>query len=744
MMNKLSKILMVLLALALAVSVLAFSAFATEPQTNEISASIYSDPEAANLVASYETVDAALLAAEAGQYVIIEKTTENFIPTDIVAEGIFVKAKDGVSFTTSNDTALTLTEADENTGYSTTWNAEYTITVGDVTTKYELYDESGISTLPYNVSAAVKGATTYVKLLSDIADNTAASFTYGTSSSSGDDKTKFLLTGKTLYFDLNGCTLSILNAGTDTKIFNMYGNSSKVYLYSSIPGGAFRSEDARFMDYTSGSRKSCQLNMGEVTVNGTTYDGDNLTVYAKYICYYSAAKGSSGGTNYINIKGGTYYAYTQGFNGRGAINISIEDATMVTGVSGIMSFTSDKGVAYDSPAFALSAKNSTFISISDKGVLSYAFKAIPSGCSATFDDCKIVGTIQNSAENKGTITFKNGTLLATTTNLSESTVISTDDNILLEASGTKNLNVYLSANNPNTVLTPTPITISYTYAALSKDDIPKSLKTNVSTNNGFLINFYFAENSGMAILDGAEIGNQITVGGVIYNVYTTAAISPASVDERTVKYSFKLADKDISFITETSVSLLDYFKIAFDTAKTATDKSLIVNAVNYCNEVYEYATGAEYAEYTAIVEKAEEGMITTEFGNKISKTYGDYDRFILSAQLIVAEANVPMFAFGAVDPTANIFASYTDITGKKITVQCDTQTIANKTYYVVKEMKAYDMIATITLSLDEAGEGKLLEYNLASYVGSASGATTTVDDALASFAIAAYNYKTLK
>ena len=56
-------------------------------------------------------------------------------------------------------------------------------------------------------------------------------------------------------------------------------------------------------------------------------------------------------------------------------------------------------------------------------------------------------------------------------------------------------------------------------------------------------------------------------------------------------------------------------------------------------------------------------------------------------------------------------------------------------------MKNYDMVSTITLSLDEAGAEKLLEYNLAAYAASAAGQSVKVDDALYSFAVASYNYK---
>ena len=109
-MKNFSKIMMILFAVVLCVSVMAFSSSA---QVEDPAAEIYSDAECTTLVDSYATVEEALAAAEAGQYVIIKKTAENFTTEKKIAEGVFVKAAEGVTFTVSNDIALTLTAVDE-------------------------------------------------------------------------------------------------------------------------------------------------------------------------------------------------------------------------------------------------------------------------------------------------------------------------------------------------------------------------------------------------------------------------------------------------------------------------------------------------------------------------------------------------------------------------------------------------------------------------------------------------------
>ena len=88
-----------------------------------------------------------------------------------------------------------------------------------------------------------------------------------------------------------------------------------------------------------------------------------------------------------------------------------------------------------------------------------------------------------------------------------------------------------------------------------------------------------------------------------------------------------------------------------------------------------------------------------------------------------------------------VYAIYTDITGAKQTVACTVIEYESVNYYVITNMKVYDMTAVITLALDAKGTEKLLDYNLAAYSKSAGGQRVTVDEALCSFALASQAFK---
>ena len=139
-------------------------------------------------------------------------------------------------------------------------------------------------------------------------------------------------------------------------------------------------------------------------------------------------------------------------------------------------------------------------------------------------------------------------------------------------------------------------------------------------------------------------------------------------------------------------------------------------------------------------------MITSDFG-EVVRVVTEGQSVIEEATLQVTIGNTPMFAFMVKGEEVPLYATYKDITGKKVTVECtvadgvDDKGTAHR-YYVIADMKVYDMKNTITLSLDEAGTDVVLKYNLAAYAASAQGQSVAVDDALCSFAIAAYNYKT--
>ena len=710
-MKKLSKILMILFVLALAVSAFAFSAFAEEGEI-VVAAEVYSDAACQTLVNSYASVEEALTAAEAGQYVIIKTNAENFEPKGKVADGVYVKAAEDCAFSVTDNTYLSLNAADEN-GFQSTWSAEFKVIAADGTvTKYD-----GSVFEAQVIASGANSSSRTVVLLADIysaKSTTADKMSYGTSAP------------KNLYIDLNGHSL-VYESGT--RIFRMNRSSATINIYSSVKGGYIYSNACRLIDFNDSADYNNTLNLGKVTdANGTTHDGDNLTILAGYLLYTSI---NTAAKNTLNIDGGHYYTRSTAFYSRGDNVVNVNNATVIankktfeTTAAGILNLT---------------CTNSNLIC--QDGVMT----ALLASGTVTFENSNINGTISGCT---GSIVLKSGVNISTTTDINSDFITIEAGNTLFDSTEISDVEYRYCAITAATGLiakSNQEEAVDYTYFILPESAIPSlsGVKMNVSTFNGFWMNFYIPAESGIKLAKPAVANGTVTVGSVEYNVFTVKGISPAKVDDADVNVTF--AHNGRSFTYGIKLSLLDYFTAALaNAAAGSVDKALIINAVNYCNEVYEHATGAECPEYTAIVAQAEEGMIVTGGGNEVSNLYDTEYATILNGQLIVGDGNVPMFAFGAVNSEVAVYATYTDISGKQITVKCAVQTISDKAYYVVEEMKAYDFTATVTVSLDEAGEEKLLEYNLAAYMASEGGKTVSVDDALYSFAVAAYNFKTVK
>ncbi len=120
--------------------------------------------------------------------------------------------------------------------------------------------------------------------------------------------------GKTLYLDLNGYYYSRSGYGNDNnnKMSNFIVYSGATfYLYSSREGGRVYNS---YLNWAGGSPSSqsaavfgigtdAKVYMGEVTYDGITYPGDNLSIYTATMIYSDV---SARGAMYIN--GGTYNA----------------------------------------------------------------------------------------------------------------------------------------------------------------------------------------------------------------------------------------------------------------------------------------------------------------------------------------------------------------------------------------------------------------------------------------------------
>lgn len=712
------------------------------------SASVYSDAQAQNLISSYITATDALEAASAlktenpdnDYFVIIERSQSALTVSDKVIAGIYVKTADeSVSFDLADNQHLLLGAADENGYQKLVSNVGYEISYSDGN-KTVAWGSSNFRT---NVQNATSGAT--VKLLGDIEIDCEGR---GINLIVIDE-------GETINVDLNGYDLYVINAISTTKLF-VPQNNTTLNIYSSRPGGSLSNAEGRFFQTSGGVGISINLGAyGE-------YSGDNLSAYARMLHYDATAVANTGDNeiNTINLNGGAYYFHHNASQLMWAFNswkLNITDAKVIShGGTYAMFYVSSSDAQLH-----VNAKNSYIISTTNDtnaapgSIIGSCGDKVCSFANSSFsaDNCVLVGKISVSGENhnNASISLTNGTKLYSNTAKGEYESALSDNGFrLVRTSEYVSVNYACSYRNASGSPGSFSRTLNvsgakYAYTAIDESSVPNTIKANVSTNNGFLVNFAIPENSTITIIKGATENGTIIIDDVVYNVYTTGAISPASVDDASISYSFTIGDGFVTYTTEASLSLLNYFESALENAKETGNKlqkALIVNAANYCNEVYKYATGNSYDGYADIVDEAEDGMIVTTFDSAVSILHDDEKKTITNAQLIVGTGNVPVFAFGAVDIKTSVYAIYTDISGNKIAVECGIELVLQEYYYVIENMKNYDMISTVTLSLDENGAEKLLEYNLAAYINSAAGKAMGIDDALYSFAVASFNYKT--
>ena len=329
----------------------------------------------------------------------------------------------------------------------------------------------------------------------------------------------------------------------------------------------------------------------------------------------------------------------------------------------------------------------------------------------------------------GTVVFTNGTKIATNSELITQ-LMSGEDNVYL-GSNASETHLHKNVTINSGAYTDMEAELTFTYVAVPKTSVPtiSGLMANISTGNGFFVNFYVPVSSGYTIT-GAEALTNTVIDGVEYAVYKASCISPATVEDVTVQVNFKLFNAVC--YKEVSISLYDYFKgVLDDASSTDAEKALVVNAANYCNEVYKYVNKEDYASYKEIVDT--NNLVIVPTGLTSIKNVISTD-VISGAQLAVSTGNVPTFAFTKAGD-ATVTVKYTDIYGDEQTVACEVSTIEGVEYYTVSHMAAYDMIGIINVYAD--GE-LVLTYSLDDYI------TETSDEiaiALYGYAKAVSNYK---
>lgn len=123
-----------------------------------------------------------------------------------------------------------------------------------------------------------------------------------------------------VYIDLNGHRVEA------KKDFYSFKGSTNYYIYSSKPGAVIKTDGNLAYNY---SRNNSHVYVGTVTaLDGNTYDGDNLTVYAARL-YNNGTWGDGVNTYNYHINGGTYYLTNALFamDAKANLNVTLENAT---------------------------------------------------------------------------------------------------------------------------------------------------------------------------------------------------------------------------------------------------------------------------------------------------------------------------------------------------------------------------------------------------------------------------------
>ena len=260
------------------------------------------------------------------------------------------------------------------------------------------------------------------------------------------------------------------------------------------------------------------------------------------------------------------------------------------------------------------------------------------------------------------------------------------------------------------------------------------VKLNLTTGNGFVVNFYVPTSNDSIIKSASVTPNEATVvkGGVEYRVYSIPGISPDNVND--AKLSFTVLIDGEEYTQKISVSLLDYFNaILASETQTEEAKTLVVNAVNYCNAVYKFANkGESYKDYTDILEENAERIIPAD-AESVTVNAKEQNVFE-NVQFIISEGNVPMFAFTKVGE-GTVSIKFTNIYGEETEIVCDSVTVDETAYYAVAEMPVYEMVGAFDVYVNGEQVGT---YSIANYVELTS---NEIASALYGYGVAVKNWK---
>ena len=259
------------------------------------------------------------------------------------------------------------------------------------------------------------------------------------------------------------------------------------------------------------------------------------------------------------------------------------------------------------------------------------------------------------------------------------------------------------------------------------------IKLNLTANNGFIVNYYVPASYGVTA--DAKSAGTIEKGGTVYDIYTVAGISPNNVEGATIVLTVNVDGVD--YTQTITVSLLDYFG-AILAGEDDEAKTLVVNAVNYCNAVYNYVNGADYAEYASILAVEENKARIIAADAEAVDVDAQEQGVFGEVQFIISEGNVPMFAFTKLT-AGKVSVKFTNIYGDEVEIICTEVTVDEKTYYAVAEMPVYEMVEAFEVYVNDAKVGN---YSIANYAEATTDAgAKSIADALYGYGKAVANWK---
>ncbi len=562
-------------------------------------------------------------------------------------------------------------------------------------------------------------------------------------------------TNFTLNLDLNGKTLAMKGDSNANCLFRI-ATGINYNIYSTAPGAVLATKLSRLFNSTHGTNDTLNVTINIGTIDGIEgANGANLKVSVGWFMF--SAPSDMTANNKLNVKDTTIFV-TQRFVG------VRDDWTVVVDNSDIIACDSQTGSAYSlflaqGTAYAkldIIFKNDSTILSGSKGSVAFPLFEVPSSNSSINFTATDTVIACNKAWINETVANANVKL-----NLGENVRILTPQNVagdVTVADGFKLVPVKFEENgirfdvpvyNNGSSVTNAGVGIpaqKFEFVVAPVDyelnnTALEGILVNITTNNGFWVNFYVPTSLGVTV--DQDLASTTTIAGVEYNVYTIKAISPNDLYPATIRVEMGEID-GVKYYKQVAVSLLDYFNgIINKEGATDTEKALVVNAANYCNTLYTMVTGVENAGYKAIVSENEALLVKLPTFEDTKEVVSD--AVVGGANLVIsANGYSPALAFLQASE-AKVTVKYTDINGVEQEVTCETITENKKIYYYVKEMKVYDMIGTIEVYAD----GVLaVKYSLGDYInanapkeGEAQSNSYKVGVALYKYAKAVENFK---